>query len=302
MQPSISSSVTDSKPSFRFAFNGKEKDDEIKGNGNSVDFGARIYDSRLGRWMSCDPEAGKTPYVSPYNFVENKPIIAVDPDGKKIVIVSTNPEFRAKAFADLQKLTSTELVLLRGGQVIEAHKLANFPKAYAEAKIEIKGEVTKTFGKDGKKISKTTGTESMLKSIQEENTATIREVGVGLGLNGKPAPKSNQTQFNGKAGSDPKSGGTDPTIFYDPNSCGDKIMNADGTSGRYPQSGLAHELFGHGLDAMTGTDNTQLVPNVGDPDNNGVKGHLDIGEIKVRSTVDQTGRTEQGDTERAMPK
>ena len=30
-------------------FNGKENDDEIKGVGNSLDFGARMYDSRLGR-------------------------------------------------------------------------------------------------------------------------------------------------------------------------------------------------------------------------------------------------------------
>ena len=40
--------------SYRFGFNGKENDNEVKGAGNSVDFGARIYDSRLGRWMSVD--------------------------------------------------------------------------------------------------------------------------------------------------------------------------------------------------------------------------------------------------------
>jgi RHS repeat-associated protein len=40
---------------YRFGFNGKEKDDEIKGAGNAVDFGARIYDGRLGRWLNVDP-------------------------------------------------------------------------------------------------------------------------------------------------------------------------------------------------------------------------------------------------------
>ncbi|MDX2172812.1 MAG: hypothetical protein SFY56_06810, partial [Bacteroidota bacterium] len=34
--------------SYRYGFNGKEKDNEMKGDGNSYDFDARIYDPRLG--------------------------------------------------------------------------------------------------------------------------------------------------------------------------------------------------------------------------------------------------------------
>src|SRR5690606_25374295 len=59
-----------------------EKDDEIKGNGNSYDFGARIYDSRLVRWLSLDPLASKYPSESPYIFVGNNPIFYIDPDVK----------------------------------------------------------------------------------------------------------------------------------------------------------------------------------------------------------------------------
>ena len=44
-----------SNEKYRWGFNGKETDNEVKGNGNSLDFGARIYDSRLGRWLSVDP-------------------------------------------------------------------------------------------------------------------------------------------------------------------------------------------------------------------------------------------------------
>lgn len=33
---------------YRFGFNGQEKDDETSGNGNSIDFEARIYDDRMG--------------------------------------------------------------------------------------------------------------------------------------------------------------------------------------------------------------------------------------------------------------
>ncbi len=67
---------------YRYGFNGMEKDDEIKGEGNSYDFGARIYDPRVGRWLVRDPLASKYPSVSPYNSFSNNPIINVDPDGR----------------------------------------------------------------------------------------------------------------------------------------------------------------------------------------------------------------------------
>src|SRR5690606_17369824 len=68
---------------YRYGFNGMEKDDEVKGSANSLDFGARIYDPRLGRWLSGDPLAIKFPEQSPYNFSLNNPISFVDPDGKE---------------------------------------------------------------------------------------------------------------------------------------------------------------------------------------------------------------------------
>ena len=69
---------------YRYAFNGMEKDDEVKGQGNSYDFGARIYDPRVGRWLSRDPLEAKYPSLNPYNFVANSPLIFVDPDGRII--------------------------------------------------------------------------------------------------------------------------------------------------------------------------------------------------------------------------
>ncbi|MFA9212442.1 MAG: RHS repeat domain-containing protein [Candidatus Methylacidiphilales bacterium] len=70
---------------YRFAFNGKEKDNETYGEGNAYDFGARIYDSRLGRWLAVDPLMSKYPFFSPFNYCANNPMVFVDPDGKKIV-------------------------------------------------------------------------------------------------------------------------------------------------------------------------------------------------------------------------
>jgi len=44
---------------YRYGFNGMEKDDEVKGSGNSYTTEFRQYDPRLGRWMSLDPLMAK---------------------------------------------------------------------------------------------------------------------------------------------------------------------------------------------------------------------------------------------------
>lgn len=86
---------------YRYGYNGAEKDDEVKGNGNSYDFGARIYDNRLGRWLSLDPLQSKYPDLSPYNFVANSPLVFIDPDGRKLQFFGTK-----KALEEFKVLVS----------------------------------------------------------------------------------------------------------------------------------------------------------------------------------------------------
>jgi RHS repeat-associated protein len=73
---------TTSGNGYRFGFNGKENDNEVKGQGNEVDFGARGYDSRLGRFFSVDPLTEILPFYSPYLFAINNPVLFIDEDGK----------------------------------------------------------------------------------------------------------------------------------------------------------------------------------------------------------------------------
>jgi len=73
---------------YRFGFNGQENENEWDGQvGSKLDFGARIYDSRLGRWLACDPLAAKYPELSPYTYVGNMPIEAIDINGEDIYII-----------------------------------------------------------------------------------------------------------------------------------------------------------------------------------------------------------------------
>ena len=60
--------------------------DEIKGNGNSLDFGARKYDSRIGRWLSVYPLELKFTGYCPNSFAANSPITIIATDGKDYVV------------------------------------------------------------------------------------------------------------------------------------------------------------------------------------------------------------------------
>lgn len=70
-----------SSSKYRYGYNGKENDNEVKGEGNQQDYGMRIYDPRLGRFLSVDPIAKSYPELTPYQFASNSPIALIDIDG-----------------------------------------------------------------------------------------------------------------------------------------------------------------------------------------------------------------------------
>lgn len=84
---------------YRYGFNGKEMDNEVKedevtgesGVGNSYDYGFRVYDSRIAKFLSVDPLSSEYPWYTPYQFAGNQPIIAVDLDGLEPVYVYIGP-------------------------------------------------------------------------------------------------------------------------------------------------------------------------------------------------------------------
>ncbi len=72
---------TFSSESYRYRFNGKENDSETHGDGNSLDFGARIYDVRLGRFFSIDLLSSCFPNESHFSFAGNNPNYYIDFNG-----------------------------------------------------------------------------------------------------------------------------------------------------------------------------------------------------------------------------
>ncbi|MEM6720933.1 MAG: RHS repeat-associated core domain-containing protein [Bacteroidota bacterium] len=62
--------------SYRYAYQGQEKDGET----GKEAFQLRLWDGRIGRWLTVDPYRQ---YVSPYLGMGNNPINGIDPDGGK---------------------------------------------------------------------------------------------------------------------------------------------------------------------------------------------------------------------------
>ena len=63
----------------QYQYNGKEIDNDF--GLDWYHYGARIYDAGLGRFTGVDPLADVTPAWSSFNYVQNTPINAIDPDG-----------------------------------------------------------------------------------------------------------------------------------------------------------------------------------------------------------------------------
>ncbi len=62
---------------YRYGFNGKENDPES----GTQDYGMRIYNPSLGKFLSVDPLTDDYPWYTPYQFAGNSPIEAIDLDG-----------------------------------------------------------------------------------------------------------------------------------------------------------------------------------------------------------------------------
>jgi len=105
---------------YRFGFQGQEKDDEIFGEGNAISFKYRMHDPRIGRFFSVDPLVAKYPWNSPYAFSENKVIQFIELEGLETAMFSmggTSPLLE-KARAEDAKLTTTLLFTMNYSTMI----------------------------------------------------------------------------------------------------------------------------------------------------------------------------------------
>ena len=99
-------------------FNGKEFDPEVAGNGNQYDYGFRIYNPRIGRFLSVDPLTRSYPMLTPYQFASNTPIQAIDLDG-------------------LEMLYTPDMWYVRTRAILQENPDANWVSASIQAHLEL---------------------------------------------------------------------------------------------------------------------------------------------------------------------
>jgi RHS repeat-associated protein len=85
-----------------------EVDDEVKGKGNSYDFGARMLDPRIGRWLSTDNIIHHN--INPYSGFDNNPLYYGDVEGDNAI-----GKIKYNKDGSIKKITVKAVINFYGG-------------------------------------------------------------------------------------------------------------------------------------------------------------------------------------------
>jgi RHS repeat-associated protein len=92
----------------RYFFQGQEMDNEVKGEGNSVNFEYRMHDPRLGRFFAIDPLIKEYPHYSPYTFSGNEVIEKIELEGMEPADYLLNAKNKGKSFVAVSQAIGQE--------------------------------------------------------------------------------------------------------------------------------------------------------------------------------------------------
>ena len=132
---------TYNSPDYRYGFNGKEKDESGEfGNLTTYDYGFRIYNPGIGKFLSVDPLTQEYPFYTPYQFAGNKPINSIDLDGLEELEVHSAYWTKKLLEMDLAYMTEDEIIAEVSRINTKGYKDDN-SKEYANKYYESKGNV-----------------------------------------------------------------------------------------------------------------------------------------------------------------
>jgi RHS repeat-associated protein len=104
---------TFSSEEYRYGFNGKEKDEEGIGGGNQTyDYGFRIYNPSLAKFLSVDPISDEYPMLTLYQFASNTPVSAIDIDGLEAQVAISKIYNEVKNLTANRNVTAAEVMLI----------------------------------------------------------------------------------------------------------------------------------------------------------------------------------------------
>lgn len=68
-------------PDYHYGFQGQEMDNEVKGEGNSLNYKFRMHDPRVGKFFATDPLTHLYPHYTTYSFAGNNVIAYKELEG-----------------------------------------------------------------------------------------------------------------------------------------------------------------------------------------------------------------------------
>ncbi|MCJ8291346.1 MAG: RHS repeat-associated core domain-containing protein [Flavobacteriales bacterium] len=234
-----------------------ERDQEI-----GLDYrGARYYDSEVSRFLSLDPKARDYPSLSNYIYVADNPIAFIDPDGKKFVI--PNEEQREQVLGMLNTYSQHTYTTNDKGEIYVSEWNTNengseyFSDRFQQAMnssntteiiIHEQDELPLPWTRNGwltrgilPKVEKPYGS-------NETGYISLKSQGEGLTVIGRKngGAKNNLVYISGES----------YYTFYQ-----DEDGNISGGGLASAAEILLHELIGHAIPAMIGSDTGNAIEN-----------------------------------------
>jgi hypothetical protein len=219
----------------------------------------------VSRWLSPDPMAHKYTSWSPYNYVADNPIIFIDPDGMDIVLGikrqsgESQDKFTERRYAYLDKVQS----------------LTNDRLAFSGDKIVI------SKAGEGNNGAGTQLVRNLIDGVQTED-GTVKNYTVTIvdgSANGTEPVNGNGVRTTDSENKSQDGTGTGSLVTFNINGKGEKVANADGSTGRPSNIGLGHELI-HADHNMRGNNDKSPTTSV-DADGKGT-GTLSREELNTR--------------------
>ena len=122
-QTSGSSSATITDATNRWRYSGKEEQKALDSALQLIDYGARMYDPTIVRWMSTDPLAEKYYPVGPYVYCAGNPVNVIDIDGGMVDSSNWKPDERGNLIAEHGDDANTLSAFLNISQTYARHMI-----------------------------------------------------------------------------------------------------------------------------------------------------------------------------------
>ena len=251
--------------SYRYGYQGSEKDNEIKGEGNDYITHYRHLDPRIGKWISIDPK--QRAFESPYVSMGNNPIIYNDYAGDTLrgmsnksaqrTLAIIKETFSDKKFNKFNKLLGIEKDGKSFKQISEADYKNAITGLSVDEKALTEGYYHTITNANVHKVSVVDANQV----IGSENATEINAAG-GLTATGAPFKDTDigsivDQAFGGGANMGTTYG--DLTVIVRnssvkiPDFKNSKTGTALTSFASLERELLAHELLGHGLGRFTGS-------------------------------------------------